>query len=102
MAKVLGVSLDWLAGNTDEELDAATLQRIQDINKLSQKDKELVFEFLDSFISNRKIKKALEYRLILCTICQKPIKLSQTKLSDRPHKIPLPRSGTAPVKIAPP
>jgi len=59
MAKVLGVSLDWLVGNTDEELDAATLHRIQDINKLSQKDKELVFEFLDSFISNRKIKKAL-------------------------------------------
>jgi transcriptional regulator with XRE-family HTH domain len=59
MAKVLGVSLDWLVGNTDEELDAATLHRIQDINRLSPKDKELVFEFLDSFISNRKIKKAL-------------------------------------------
>jgi transcriptional regulator with XRE-family HTH domain len=59
MAKVLGVSLDWLVGNTDDELDTATLHRIQDINKLSQKDKELVFEFLDSFISNRKIKKAL-------------------------------------------
>jgi len=44
---------------TDEELDAATLHRIQDINRLPQKDKELVFEFLDSFISNRKIKKAL-------------------------------------------
>jgi transcriptional regulator with XRE-family HTH domain len=59
MATVLEVSLDWLVGNTDDELDAATLRRIQDINKLSQKDKELVFEFLDSFISNRKIKKAL-------------------------------------------
>jgi transcriptional regulator with XRE-family HTH domain len=59
MAKALDASLDWLVGNTDEELDAATLHRIQDINKLPQKDKELVFEFLDSFISNRKIKKAL-------------------------------------------
>ena len=59
MAKALDVSLDWLVGNTDEELDAATLHRIQDINRLPQKDKELVFEFLDSFISNRKIKKAL-------------------------------------------
>lgn len=60
MAKVLGVSLDWLVGITDMELDAPTLGRIQDINKLSQKDKELVFEFLDSFISNRKIKNVLQ------------------------------------------
>lgn len=59
MAQLLDVSLDWLVGTTDVELDTNTLNRIQDINKLNQKDKELVFEFLDSFISNRKIKKAL-------------------------------------------
>jgi transcriptional regulator with XRE-family HTH domain len=59
MALLLEVSLDWLVGTTDAELDTATINRIQDINKLSQKDKELVFEFLDSFISNRKIKSAL-------------------------------------------
>lgn len=46
-------------GTTDVELDTNTLNRIQDIDKLNQKDKELIFEFLDSFISNRKIKKAL-------------------------------------------
>jgi transcriptional regulator with XRE-family HTH domain len=60
MAKILEVSLDWLVGNTDAELDPATLNRVQDISKLSQKDKELVFEFLDSFISNRKIKNVLQ------------------------------------------
>ena len=59
MAKILEVSLDWLVGNTDTELNTNTLNRIQDIDKLNEKDKELVFEFLDSFISNRKIKKAL-------------------------------------------
>lgn len=59
MAKSLEVSLDWLVGNTDTELNTNTLNRIQDIDKLNEKDKELVFEFLDSFISNRKIKKAL-------------------------------------------
>ena len=59
MAQLLEVSLDWLVGTTDVELDTNTLNRIQDIDKLNQKDKELVFEFLDSFISNRKIKKAL-------------------------------------------
>ncbi|MFT3750126.1 MAG: hypothetical protein QM768_17545 [Agriterribacter sp.] len=58
MAKILEVSLDWFVGNTDTELNTATLNRILDIDKLSQKDKELVFEFLDSFIANRKIKKA--------------------------------------------
>lgn len=60
MAKILEVSLDWLVGNTDAELDTATLNRIQDINKLSSKDKELVYEFLDSFIANRKIKNVLQ------------------------------------------
>lgn len=59
MAQVLEVSLDWLVGVTDAELDTATINRIQDITRLSQKDKELVFEFLDSFIANRKIKNAL-------------------------------------------
>jgi hypothetical protein len=49
----------WLVGNTDTELNTNTLNRIRDIDKLNEKDKELVFEFLDSFISNRKIKKAL-------------------------------------------
>ena len=59
MAKILEVSLDWVVGNTDTELNTNTLNRIQDIDKLNEKDRELVFEFLDSFISNRKIKKAL-------------------------------------------
>ncbi len=59
MARIIGASLDWLVGNTDAELDTHTIQRIQDIDKLTQKDKELVFEFLDTFISNRKIKKVL-------------------------------------------
>ena len=59
MARILEVSLDWLVGSTDAELDVNTLNRIQDIDKLSKKDKELVFEFLDSFISNRKIKNVM-------------------------------------------
>jgi ribosome-binding protein aMBF1 (putative translation factor) len=60
MANILEVSLDWLVGNTDAELDTTTINRIQDIAKLTPKDKELVYEFLDSFISNRKIKTALQ------------------------------------------
>lgn len=60
IARTLEASLDWLVGNIDIEFDTATLNRIQDIDKLSPKDKELVFEFLDAFLSNRKIKKALQ------------------------------------------
>lgn len=60
MAQLLEVSLDWLVGTTDAELDTATINRIQDIHKLPKKEKELVFEFLDSFIANKKIKSVLQ------------------------------------------
>lgn len=60
MANILDVSLDWLVGNTDTELDTTTLNRIQDIDKLPKKEKELVYEFLDSFIANKKIKSVLQ------------------------------------------
>lgn len=60
MANILEVSLDWLVGNTDTELDTTTLNRIQDIDKLPKKEKELVYEFLDSFIANKKIKNVLQ------------------------------------------
>lgn len=61
MAKILEVNLDWLVGNTDAELDTANFKRIQDISKISQIDKELVFEFFVYFISNRKIKNVLHW-----------------------------------------
>ena len=53
------MSLNGLVETTDVKLDTNTLNRIQDIDKLNQKDKELGFEFPDSSISSRKIKKAL-------------------------------------------
>lgn len=61
IADALDVSLDNLVGESLlNGFDKKTLKRLQDIEKLSQKDKELVFEFLDSFISNRKIKNVLQ------------------------------------------
>lgn len=41
MANILEVCLYWLVCNTDAEFDTATLNRIQDITKLTPKDKEL-------------------------------------------------------------
>jgi transcriptional regulator with XRE-family HTH domain len=56
IAKILGVSLDYLTGNSDVELDADTLKRIQEVDKLSEEDKKMVYTFLDSFIEKTKIK----------------------------------------------
>lgn len=56
IAEALEVSLDYLVGSTEQELDKATLTRIQEVAKLSKKEKELVFEFLDAFITKAKIK----------------------------------------------
>ena len=54
IAKFLGVSLDCLVGIADTELNTATINRIQNIDKLPKKEKEPVYEFLDSFIANKK------------------------------------------------
>lgn len=59
IAQALEVSLDYLVGSTDQELDKATLARVQEVAKLPTKEKELVFEFLDAFITKSKIKAAL-------------------------------------------
>lgn len=50
MAQILDVSLDWLVGHTDLELDRKMIQRIQQVTKMSEKDQEHVFAMLDAFI----------------------------------------------------
>lgn len=55
IAEVLKVSLDYLIGKTDFELDNGTLKRIQDISKLPDKEKEHVYSFLDAFIAKMKM-----------------------------------------------
>lgn len=55
IAEVLQVSLDYLVGKTDLELDNGTLKRIQAISKLPEKEKEHVYVFLDAFIDRMKL-----------------------------------------------
>ena len=55
MAEALGVSLDFLVGNVEEELDRGTVQRILEVNKMSSEDKSLVYAFLDAFITKTKL-----------------------------------------------
>ncbi|PHR42889.1 MAG: transcriptional regulator [Fluviicola sp.] len=59
ISKAMDVSLDYLTGATDMELDNSMLKRIQAVSKLPEKEKECVFLFLDSFIDRMKLQGAL-------------------------------------------
>lgn len=58
IADALEVSLDYLVGKTNVEIDAKTLRRLQDIQLLNDQDKAHIFELLDAFLRDRKTKKA--------------------------------------------
>lgn len=58
IADALEVSLDFLVGKTNVEIDAKALRRLQDIQKLNDADKATVFEMVDAFLRDRKAKKA--------------------------------------------
>jgi transcriptional regulator with XRE-family HTH domain len=56
IAQALEVSLDYLTGNADVEMDKATLQRIQEVSKLNEKEKDYIFVTLDALIRDFKTK----------------------------------------------
>lgn len=58
IANALKVSLDFLVGNTDLELDTETLKRVEDISKLSNENKKHIYILLDALIRDFKTKKA--------------------------------------------
>lgn len=59
IAEALEVSLDYLVGKTDIELDNTTLKRIQDISKLPEQERAHVYALLDAFITKMKIQNTL-------------------------------------------
>jgi transcriptional regulator with XRE-family HTH domain len=59
IAEALEVSLDYLVGKTDTEMDKATLKRLQDVTRLPEKEKEHVFVFLDAFLAKMKMQGVL-------------------------------------------
>jgi len=54
IADILDVSLDWLVGHTDLELDKSMIQRIQEVSKMQPIEREQVFAMLDAFIATTK------------------------------------------------
>jgi len=55
IANALEVSLDYLVGKTDMELDNTMLRRIEAVSKMTDKDKDHVFSLLDAFIAKTKM-----------------------------------------------
>lgn len=58
IAQALEVSLDYLTGATDLELDKAMLDRVQEVTRMSEKDKDYIFVTLDALIRDFKNKVA--------------------------------------------
>ena len=58
IAQALEVSLDYPAGNSDIELDKNTLDRVQEVTRLNNKDKDHIFVTLDALIRDFKNKHA--------------------------------------------
>ncbi|MDR1877170.1 MAG: helix-turn-helix domain-containing protein [Flavobacteriaceae bacterium] len=59
IADALDVSLDYPVGNAEQKIYKITLGRIQEINKLKDTDKNLVYAFPDAFITKSKLQNVL-------------------------------------------
>ncbi|TKG90814.1 hypothetical protein EYV94_23405 [Puteibacter caeruleilacunae] len=54
MSDLLDVSLDYLVGKTDVQLDKEILKSILKLSKFSDEDKDHIFAVLDAFIGKKK------------------------------------------------
>lgn len=58
IAEALEISLDYLVGHSDLLLEHDVLDRVLDIQKLSDKDQEHLFAMMDAFLRDAKTKQA--------------------------------------------
>lgn len=59
LAKILEVSLDYLVGNTDTELDNDLIKKIVAIQNLNEEDQEHLFALMDAFLLKSNIKQQM-------------------------------------------
>ena len=58
IADALGVSIDFLVGKTDLEIDQNTLERMAEITKLPEEGKKQIFMVVDALLRDFKTKQA--------------------------------------------
>ena len=58
MADYLDVSLDYLVGQTDKQLDQITMKRIIEVQNLKQDTQDKIFDYIDLVIRDTKTKQA--------------------------------------------
>ena len=60
MAELLQVSLDFLVGHTDVQLDPTTRDRILAISAFTEEDRQHLFAVIDAFIAKEKMQRILQ------------------------------------------
>jgi transcriptional regulator with XRE-family HTH domain len=55
LADAFEVSLDYLEGNAEIQIDKASINRLNEVSKMNSEDKNLVWSFLDAFILKTKL-----------------------------------------------
>lgn len=58
LSEALGVSLDYLVGNSDLKFDKETINRIVDIQSLSEEEKQPILIMVDAYLRDVKTRKA--------------------------------------------
>jgi len=59
IADILEVSLDYLTGKQDVQIDKDTSSRILEVSKFEPEDRNHIFSVIDAFIAKRKIQSIL-------------------------------------------
>lgn len=59
IADILDVSLDYLTGKVDVEMDKSIQKRILEVSKFEAQDRDHIFSVIDAFVAKRKIQSIL-------------------------------------------
>ena len=60
ISDILDVSLDYLSGKIEVDIDKDTRKRILEVSKFNEEDRDHIFSVIDAFIAKQKIKSITE------------------------------------------